>query len=66
MEEDKNIKEVISIAKQYNIWWIKDLANFLEKSKNKLTLISEVCVDESKLHIESSDAIKEIKKILKG
>ena len=66
MEEDKNIKEVISIAKQYNIWWVKDLANFLEKSKNKLTLISEVCVDESKLHIESSDAIKEIKKILKG
>lgn len=63
---EKDIKEVISIAKQYNIWWVKDLANFLEKYKNKLTLISEVCVDESKLHIESSEAIKEIRKILQG
>lgn len=36
----------------------------LEKYKNKLSLISEVCVDESKLHIESSQAIEEIRKIL--
>lgn len=45
---------------------IENILNELEKSKNKLNLIAEVCVDESKLHIENSDAIKEIKKILKG
>lgn len=64
MKEDKNIREIISISKQYNIWWVKDLGNYLEKYKNKLSLISEVCIDESKLHIESSQAIEEIRKIL--
>lgn len=35
-----------------------------KKYKNKITLISEVCVDNSKQHINDRQSIKEIVKIL--
>lgn len=40
------------------------LLNEYKKLKEKIVLISEVCIDESKLHIETSKAIKEIRNIL--
>lgn len=75
MEEDKLNKAIDLLKSEIEIYdqyyclatsqALKIVLNELKESKNKLSLISEVCVDESKLHIESSNAIEEIRKILK-
>lgn len=56
--KDKH-KEWIGLTNQKSI---ENILNDLKKYKHAMAMISEICVDESKLHITSAEAIEEIRK----
>ena len=41
---------------------IENVLNELQKYRHAMAMISEICIDESKLHITSAEAIEEIRK----
>ena len=43
---------------------LENLINKLKEYKYGMTMISEICVDESKCHITSKDAIEEVRKYI--
>lgn len=43
---------------------IENLVKKLNEYKHGMIMISEICIDESKCHITSEDAIKEVRKYI--
>lgn len=43
---------------------LENVLNELKECREKICLISEICIDESKSHIKTKDAIKKIVNIL--
>lgn len=54
--------EIIKIIDYKEIKAIENILNEFKKYRHAMIMISEICVDESKLHITSAEAIEEIRK----
>lgn len=55
-EEYENLKETHKL--------LKDTLNYIDKLQEKIILISEICIDESKCHISTKDAIEKIRRVI--
>lgn len=65
---NRNIKEC-----NYKYQYLNDLyknrdieivLNLIDKLQEKIVQISEICIDESKCHISTKDAIEEIRRVI--